>query len=117
MHGIVEERSSSKPGAEVLLRCSAFQAETCATTPKTKVTQNMISRDYTKEVGIPSQKKNLPRPVAYAVLAVVAVGISFGVAGVVEKARAHEAAEKAAATPASTAVVPGIPAAESAAAK
>jgi hypothetical protein len=77
----------------------------------------MISRDYTKEVGVQSHKKNMPRPLAYAVLAVVAVGVSFGVAGVVEKSRAHAAAEKAAATPASTAVVPGIPAAESAAAK
>ena len=57
----------------------------------------MISRDYTKEVGIPSQKKMLPRPVAYAVLAAVAVGISFGVAGVVSKSKEHSAAEKAAA--------------------
>lgn len=77
----------------------------------------MISRDYTKELGIPSHKKNMPRPLAYALLAVVAVGVSFGVAGVVEKSKAHHAAERAAAQPASTAVVPGIPAAESAAAK
>jgi hypothetical protein len=77
----------------------------------------MISRDYTKEVGIPSHKKNMPRPLAFAVLAVVAVGVSFGVAGVVNKTKAHSAAEKAAATPSSSAVAPGIPAAGSAAAK
>jgi len=77
----------------------------------------MISRDYTHEVGIKSHKKNLPKPLAFVVLAVVAVGVSFGVAGVVKEARAHDAAEKAAAKPSSTAVAPGIPATESAAAK
>ena len=41
----------------------------------------MISRDYTKEVGISSQKKMLPRPVAYVVLAAslaTAAGIVAG---------------------------------------
>jgi hypothetical protein len=75
----------------------------------------MISRDYTKEVGIPSQKKTMPRPIAFAILAVVAVGVSFGVAGVVDQAKEHSAAEKAASTP--PAAAPGIPAADSAAAK
>ena len=60
----------------------------------------MISRDYTKEVGIPSQKKTLPRTVAYVVLAAVAVGVSFGVAGVLTETKEHHAAEKAAASPA-----------------
>ena len=60
----------------------------------------MISRDYTQEVGIASHKKMMPRPAAYAVLAVVAVGISFGVAGVLDKAKAHAATEKVAAAPA-----------------
>jgi hypothetical protein len=59
----------------------------------------MISRDYTKEVGVSSQKKTLPRPVAILVLLLVGVGIWFGVAGVVAKAKEHEAAEKASATP------------------
>lgn len=62
----------------------------------------MISRDYTEEIGIPSHKKMLPRPVAFVVLAVVAVGISFGVAGVLAKAKEHELAEKAAQSPGST---------------
>jgi hypothetical protein len=53
----------------------------------------MIS-DYTKEVGLPSQKKTLPRSVAIAILALVAIGASFGVARVVAEAKAHGAAEK-----------------------
>jgi hypothetical protein len=65
----------------------------------------MISRDYTKEVGIPSVKKTLPRPVAFVVLAAVAVGVSFGVAAVLTEAKEHEAAEKAAASPAQAAPV------------
>jgi hypothetical protein len=60
----------------------------------------MISRDYTKEVGIPPVKKTLPRPVAFVVLAAVAVGVSFGVAGVITESKEHSAAEKAAAGPA-----------------
>jgi len=78
----------------------------------------MISRDYTKEVGIPSQKRTLPRPVAFIVLAAVAVGVSFGVAGVITKSKEHHAAEKAAASPmpAATAPVP-VPATETPPAK
>jgi anti-sigma factor RsiW len=67
----------------------------------------MISRDYTKEVGIPSQKKTIPRSVAFVVLAIVAVGVSFGVAGVVTKAKEHNAAERAASQP-GAAPAPGI---------
>jgi hypothetical protein len=76
----------------------------------------MISRDYTKEVGIPSHKKTLPRPVAYVVLAIVAVGISFGVAGVLTTAKEHHATEKSAAKPA-PAMSSSAAAAESPAAK
>ena len=72
----------------------------------------MTSRDYTKEVGIPSHKKTLPRTVAFVVLAAVAVGVSFGVAGVLKETKEHDAAEKAAASPAPTAATAApIPAA------
>ena len=83
---------------------------------RTKHNTTMISRDYTKEVGIPSQKKMLPRPVAYVVLAVVAIGISFGVAGVLTETKGHHAAEKAASGPVAPAPVTA-PAADSAPAK
>jgi hypothetical protein len=72
----------------------------------------MISRDYTKEVGIPSHKKTVPRPVAYVVLAIVAVGVSFGIGGVLAKTKEQHAAEKTASSstpamaPASVAEVP-----------
>jgi hypothetical protein len=71
----------------------------------------MISRDYTKEVGIPSHKKTLPRPIAFIVLALVAVGVSYGVAGVLSEAKEHEAKEKPAAA------APAAPTAEAAPAK
>jgi hypothetical protein len=60
----------------------------------------MISRDYTKEVGVSSQKKTLPRPVAILLLLLVGAGISFGVAEVVQKSKEHHAAEKASSAPA-----------------
>ena len=67
----------------------------------------MISRDYTKEVGIPSHKKTLSRPLAFVLLALVAVGVSYGVAGVLSEAKEHEAKEKpAAATAPATAAAP-----------
>jgi hypothetical protein len=77
----------------------------------------MISRDYTKEVGIPSQKKTMPRILAFVLLAVVAVGLSFGVAGVVTASKEHDAAEKAAAAPAPAATTPATPAPAAAPAK
>ncbi len=55
-----------------------------------------MARDYTKEVGLPNHKKNLPKPLAYAVLALVAVGVSFGVVGIVSETKEHSAAEAAA---------------------
>ena len=57
-----------------------------------------ISRDYTQEVGIASHKKNMPRPLAFVILAVVAGGISFGVVQINRRAKEHHAAEKPAAT-------------------
>jgi hypothetical protein len=75
----------------------------------------MIRKDYTQEVGIPSAKKTMPRPLAYAVLAIVAVGVSFGVRAVVRESKAHHASEKqasaAAAAPAPTAPADTAPAA------
>ncbi len=61
----------------------------------------MTSRDYTQEIGLPSHKKTLPRPVAFAILAVVAVGVSFGVVSVVKATKEHEEAEKKHSAPAS----------------
>ena len=71
----------------------------------------MTSRDYTKEVGITSHKKTLSRPLAFVVLAIVAVGISFGIAGVMNQTKENHAAEKArenssAAAPVAVAPVP-----------
>jgi hypothetical protein len=54
-----------------------------------------MARDYTSEVGLSSPKKTFPRPVAYAILVVVAIGVSFGVKGVMTKAKDHHAAESA----------------------
>lgn len=70
----------------------------------------MPSRDYTKELGIPNHKKNLPKPIAFAVLAIVAVGVSFGVAGIVQETKEHAAAEQAAKSGASQAAQPAAPA-------
>ena len=72
----------------------------------------MPSRDYTKEVGIPNHKKNLPKPIAFALLALVAAGVSFGVVGIVSETREHSAAEHAAKAGASQAapVAPAAPA-------
>jgi hypothetical protein len=75
----------------------------------------MPSRDYTKEVGLPSQNKTLPRPVAIVILAAVAVGVSFGVAGMINASKEHNA-EKAASSPAPAATAPAAaPAAPAAA--
>jgi hypothetical protein len=69
----------------------------------------MPSRDYTKELGMPSHKKNLPKPIAFAVLALVAVGVSYGVAGIVSETKEH-AAEHAAKSGESQAPQPVEPA-------
>lgn len=54
-----------------------------------------MARDYTKEVGLSNNKKHLPKPVAFVVLALVAVGVSFGVVGIVSETKEHSAAEAA----------------------
>jgi len=54
----------------------------------------MTNRDYTKEIGLPSQKKTFSRPVAFAILALVAVGISFGVISVIRETKEQHEAEK-----------------------
>jgi hypothetical protein len=58
-----------------------------------------VSRDYTKEVGIPDNKKRLSRPIAFALLAIVGVGVSFGVAAVISETKEYHATEKAKAAP------------------
>ena len=68
-----------------------------------------MARDYTQEIGIPSHKKNMPRPLAFVVLALVAVGITFGVAGVLRRAKEHQRAEKPSAPPASVPAAPAAP--------
>jgi len=60
----------------------------------------MASRDYTQEIGIPSHKKTFPRPVAYAILVIVAIGVSFGVKEVLSEAKDRHAAEKTQSAPA-----------------
>ena len=69
-----------------------------------------ISRDYTQEVGLPSTKKTMPRALAVVVLAIVAVGISFGVVSVVRHGKERHAAEQAAAAPAASATATPAPA-------
>ena len=74
-----------------------------------------MSRDYTSEVGIHSTKKTFPRPVAILILIVVAVGVSFGIKGVLSEAKEHKAAENAQNAAANTSTAPvaaGTPAAK-----
>lgn len=65
-----------------------------------------ITRDYTKEVGVLSPKKTMPRPLAFIVLAIVAVGISFGVTEIVRRGKQHQRAEKSAGAAPSAAATP-----------
>ncbi len=55
----------------------------------------MTHRDYTKELGLPSTRKTIPRPLAYVILAVIAVGVFFGVADILRNASKYHAAENA----------------------
>ena len=66
----------------------------------------MTSLDYTKEVGILSPKKTVPRSVAAGILGVLAVGVSFGVAGVLEHAKEFHRAEKHVRAPVAARSVP-----------
>lgn len=54
----------------------------------------MTIRDYTKEVGVHSAKKTVPRFVAAIIFGLVAVGIFFGVAGILAHAKEAHRAEK-----------------------
>ena len=49
--------------------------------------------DYTQEVGLASPKKTVPRPLAFALLAIIAAGISYGIVGVVRETKAHHRAQ------------------------
>ncbi len=51
--------------------------------------------DYTKEVGLASTKKMVPRPLAFALLAIIAAGISYGVVGVVRETKERHRAQAA----------------------
>lgn len=62
-----------------------------------------ISRDYTKEVGLPSQKKTMSRPLAVVVLALVVAGVSYGVVEIQRHAKVRHVAETAASAPAAAA--------------
>lgn len=50
----------------------------------------MIDKDYTKEVGLPSVAKNLPRPVSYAIMVVVAIVVVFGIVQLAKEAKGHD---------------------------
>jgi type II secretory pathway pseudopilin PulG len=56
----------------------------------------MISRDYTQEVGVVSQKKMVPRPLAFVILAIIAGGVFFGMAAIIRETKQQHAAERAA---------------------
>lgn len=56
----------------------------------TLATPQPMTRDYTKEVGLPSTKKTLPRWAAVAVLAVAAIAVTFGVVNMVQQAKLHD---------------------------
>lgn len=59
----------------------------------------MLKRDYRKEVGIDSGRKNVPRPVAILVLAVAAIVVSFSAKHLLDEgARRHAAKTPAADT-------------------
>ena len=71
----------------------------------------MAKLDYTKDLGVPSHVKTVPRPIAYAILAVVGVAASFGVAGVMASSDAYHRKERAAsAKPAPAPAASAVPA-------
>jgi hypothetical protein len=60
---------------------------------------SMVNRDYTKEVGLQTDKRSLSPVATYSILAVVLGVIAFGVFRVVGAARPdHKAAAPASAT-------------------
>ena len=60
----------------------------------------MISRDYTQEIGIASARKMISRPLAFIVLALVAIAVAFGVAAVLRATKAHHADAQSSSVPA-----------------
>lgn len=58
---------------------------------------------------MPSQKKTVSRPIAFAILALVAVGISFGVISVIRETQEQHEAEKKLTTPVPPASVQPVP--------
>jgi hypothetical protein len=69
----------------------------------------MTTRDYSKELGMPSTRKTMPRALAYVILAIVAAGVIFAISQAIGEARQHHEEERAAASPApppSSATVP-----------
>ncbi len=63
----------------------------------------MVHKDYRQEVGLKQSSQNVPRPVGYAVLAAVAVVISFSAVQINAAAGKHHAKAKPAAAPAAQA--------------
>lgn len=66
----------------------------------------MVHRDYRKEVGVVSNNRNVPKPVAIIVLVAVIAVVGFSVSRVIDEAKKHEkqhAAKPAAAAPAAAA--------------
>jgi len=61
----------------------------------------MVSRDYTKEVGLPSHEGMVPLPVAIAIIAAIAFGAWYGMTSVDNR---HAASKTAAADPAAVQV-------------
>lgn len=39
----------------------------------------MVSRDYTKEVGLPTSEKRVPKAVGYAIILIVAAGCWYAI--------------------------------------
>lgn len=62
----------------------------------------MAHRDYRKEVGIASAKKDVPRPVAIIVLVLVGVVIAFSAIRISAASHKHHAAKSGGAAAATT---------------
>lgn len=51
----------------------------------------MVNRDYRKEVGVATGRKNVPKAVAIVILAAVAAVVVFSITRVVDATRKHHA--------------------------
>ena len=58
----------------------------------------MMSRDYTKEVGLSTGEKKIPLVIAISVLVAIAIGVWFGLAEVRAAAHRDKAADKVSVT-------------------